>query len=321
MKTGLLAAVVAIVAGHAWAQTPAVTTTTPAPQPVQRESRVATRTGHEASVTVGGYTYIEPGTLRISLHGPRLGGEYAGAVSVTPRVFARASVRGSVARVTYDGWCLPYLIRPSSSSPNGYELGFGSASPCRHTGNPDGYLELRGVVGRDFLGRTWGVSPKTGLGFRYLSNGTPEVAGYRTDAYLFLPLDVTARTSVASHGVVSVNAAFDVLLHGWQTTRQSKLGGADVPETPEAPAFTVNGFTDLSFAQQRGFAVRAGATYDVTRRWSVGSSYIYWNVGASPVRYTTATFTVNGVTARQQIGFYEPDNVTHEWFVTLGFHF
>ena len=36
-----------------------------------------TPTGQEVNVTVGGYTYIEPGDTSISIHGPKIGGEYS----------------------------------------------------------------------------------------------------------------------------------------------------------------------------------------------------------------------------------------------------
>jgi hypothetical protein len=44
-------------------------------------------------------------------------------------------------------------------------------------------------------------------------------------------------------------------------------------------------------------------------------------VSASPVNYETATFTVNQVSVREQLGAYEPLNVTNEFGVKLGFHF
>jgi hypothetical protein len=59
----------------------------------------------------------------------------------------------------------------------------------------------------------------------------------------------------------------------------------------------------------------------MTRQWSVEPEYIRWNVNASPVNYETATFTVNRITARQQVGAYEPLNRTNEFVVKLGFHF
>ena len=132
---------------------------------------------------------------------------------------------------------------------------------------------------------------------------------------------LTARTQVASHSALSFNLEFDRLLHGWQKTRDSELGGGDVPATTTAPAFTIDGFTDISFSQHGGWALRASAKYPVTRHWSVEPSYVRWNVSASPVNDETATFTVNGVTAQEQLGAYEPLNVTNEFVVKLGFHF
>jgi hypothetical protein len=317
--------VAALISSRAFAQTPDSASSPPA-QPrgaAAVDASLATPTGHEVNVSVGGYTYVEPGALRISIHGPKIGGEYTGTLSLnkSQHWFAQADVRGTVSNLTYDGWCSPFLITPNSSSPNGYALDEGDASPCSETGEKDWYLEGRALVGKDFVAHKWGLSPDTGLGFRHLSNGLSGVAGYRTDDYLYLPLGLTARTVVASHSALSFNLEYDRLLHGWQTTRDSELGGGDIPATPTAPQFTIDGFTDISFAQHGGWALRASAKYQVTRHWSVEPSYIHWNVSASPVNYETATFTVNNVTAQQQLGFYEPLNVTNEFFVKLGFHF
>jgi hypothetical protein len=48
---------------------------------------------------------------------------------------------------------------------------------------------------------------------------------------------------------------------------------------------------------------------------------VFWHVSSSPVNDETATFTVNSVTAQEQLGAYEPHNVTSEFGVRLGFHF
>ncbi len=275
------------------------------------------------SLLTGRYTYVEPGPLRISIHGLKVGGEYAGTLSLGARRrwFVQAGVRGVGGATGYDGFCRPWLIRPNSASPNGYELGLGDASPCSESGDKDWYVEARALVGRDFIGRAWGWSPHGGLGVRHLSNGIAGAAGYRTDDYLYAPFGVTARTRLASHGVLGLNLEYDRLIHGWQKTRGSKLGGGSVPATATAPAFTIDGLSDVSFSQHRGWALRASANYQVTRSWSVEPYYVYWSVGASPVNYETATFTVNGVTAREQLGFYEPDNTTRELGVKVGFRF
>ncbi len=293
------------------------------PFPVFAQAGLATPTGNEATVNVSGYTYREPGDQAISIHGAKFGGEYTGTAALGSRRhwFVQVNLRGTRGNVTYDGWCSPFLIAPNSASPNGYELDVGDASPCSETGDADWYVEARGLIGKDFVGRRWALSPDTGLGLRHLSNGTTGTPGYRTDNYLYVPIGVTARTRVASHGALSFNVEYDRLLHGWQTTRDSQLGGGDVPATAAAPAFVIDGFTDISFAQSSGWALRASVKYQVTRHWSLEPYYLRWTVGSSPVNYETATFTVNGITADEQLGAYEPRNITNESGVKLGFHF
>jgi hypothetical protein len=71
----------------------------------------------------------------------------------------------------------------------------------------------------------------------------------------------------------------------------------------------------------KGWALRASAKYPVTTHVSLEPYYVRWNVSASPVNYEVATFTVNNVTAQEQLGAYEPHNVTNEFGLRLGFHF
>jgi hypothetical protein len=324
MKALLFACVVALISSPAFAQTPArVSTPSAQSSGAAAVDAVATPTGHEVNVSVGSYTYREPGDQAISIHGPKIGGGYTGTMSLSKRQhwFAQADARGTVGNTSYDGWCSPFLITPDSASPNGYDLDVGDASACNESGEKDWYVEARALFGKDFLVGKWGLSPDTGLGFRHLSNGLTGLSGYRTDNYLYVPFGLTARTRVASHNALSFNVEYDRLLHGWQTTRDSDLGGGDIPATPIAPAFTIDSFTDISFDQHDGWALRASAAYQVTRHWSVEPSYIHWNVSSSPVNYETAAFTVNGVTAQEQVGAFEPLNSTNEFFVKLGFHF
>jgi len=235
--------------------------------------------------------------------------------------FARVNARLTAGNTAYDGWCSPFLIRPDSTSPNGWALDQGDASPCSESGDKDWYGETRGMAGKDFVGRSWGFSPEAGVGFRHLSNGTTGIVGVRTDDYLYLPFGLTARTRVGSQRALSFNVEYDRLLHGWQETRDSLLGGGNVPATTTAPAFSIDSFTDIAFDQHGGWALRASAKYQMARHWSVEPSYIHWKVNDSPVNYGTATFTVNRVTAQEQLGYYEPLNATNEFLVKLGFHF
>jgi hypothetical protein len=323
-KTLLIAGSIAFAPSHALAQTSGTASSQSAQSPgaSQVDTSLATPAGHEVTFTVSGYKYVEPGDTTISIHGPKFGIGYTGTRSLGPAQhwFLQADARGLFGSTTYDGWCSPFLITPESRSPNGYALDIGDPSPCSESGDKDWYVEGRALAGRDVIGDKWGWSPDVGLGIRHLSNGIAGVAGYRTDDYLYLPIGITARTMVASHAF-SLNLEYDHLLHGWQTTRDSQLGGGAVPATSAAPAFTIEGFSDISFDQHSGWALRAAAKYQMTRRWSVEPEYIHWNVSASPVNSETATFTVNGITVQQRLGAYEPLNRTNEFAVTLGFHF
>lgn len=317
-----LAGFVVLVASCVFAQT-SQATGSPSRQTAPAEETLSTPAGHELSVGIGSYTYREPGDQAISIHGPKFVGEYAGTLSVGGRQhwFFQGDVRSTLGSVKYDGWCSPYVITPNPASPNGYALDIGDASPCSETGDSDWYLEGRALVGKDVIGHTWAWSPYSGVGLRHLSNGTADVAGYRTDEYLYVPVGITLRTGRAAHRILAFNVEFDVLAHGWQHTHDSKLGGGDVPATDTAPAFTLDSFSDVAFSQTRGWALRASAEYPIGPRWSLQPYYVRWDVKSSPVESETVTFTVNGITAGEQLGFYEPFNVTNEVGVKLGVHF
>jgi len=322
MKILFVTGLVTLIASHAFAQTP-----DSMPPPTRStagvETSLATPTGNDVSAGAATYTYREPGVQGISIHGAKFVADYTGTLTLNKRQhwFTQAQLRGTLGNVAYDGWCSPFLITPSDASANGYDLDVGDASPCNESGDKDWYLEARALAGKDLIGRRWAWSPYTGLGLRHLSNGTTGTPGYRTDQYLYLPVGITARSNLASQGALTFNLEFDPLIHGWQETRDSELGGGDVPATTTAPAFTVDGFTDISFPQSRGWALRASAKYPLTRRVSLEPYYVRWNVSSSPVNYETATFTVNNVTAREQLGAYEPVNVTSEFGLRLGLHF
>jgi len=325
LKKLLVVGSFAFIPSLAFAQTSDSTSSqsTHSPGAAAGESSLATPVGLEVNFDVGAYKYVEPGDTSISIHGPKFGGGYTGTMSLNEgqHWFLETDGQGRVGNATYDGWCSPFLITPDRTSSNSYALDVGDPSPCSESRDKDWYLEGRVLVGKDLIGRTWGWAPEVGLGLRHLSNGTTGVDGYRTDDYLYLPIGITARTVVGSRNALSFNFEYDQLLHGWQRTRDSQLGGGFIPATPTAPPFTLEGFTDISFDQHSGWAVRARAKYQLTRRWSAEPEYIHWNVSDSPVSYETATFTVNGITARQPMGAYEPLNKTDEFGVKLGFRF
>ncbi len=320
----LLAAVMATGAVDAWAQTPGGGPSSAAPRANGAEpaANVTTRTGHEMTVGIGGYTYIEPGDLRISIHGPKLSFEYTGTLSLNERKhwFIEAGLRLSGGTVSYDGWCLPWLIRPDGRSANGYALGLGDASPCSFGGDADGYVEMRALAGKDLLTGRWGVSPISGLGVRYLSNGTTGIADFRTDTYLYVPLGVTARTCrirsrrQRQRGVrpPAARLANDARIAARRRRNRRHANRARVHHR----------WLDRSLvfpAPGMGIARRGQVPVDPTL---VGGATVHSleceRLGCA---FTTATFTVNGITTDQDLGAVEPVNSTNEWSVNVGFHF
>ena len=309
LRAVFVAAVVALIPVPSFAQT--------APTPP-----LGTLAGHEINFGVGGYKYQEPGDFTISISGAKFSGEYTGVIQFDQQRnwFAKANARISFGKGNYNGWCAPWLITPDSTSPNGYALDLGDYSPCTDEGNSDWYFETRGLVGKDFIGRSWSWSPEVGLGVRYISSGLSGIGGFRTDTYLYIPLGITARTNIGSHGL-AINAEYDLWLRGWQNTYETKLGGGQVPATPTAPAFTIEGISDLAFEQHSGWGLRLSAKYDITRRLSVEPYFNYWRVADSPISAAVATFTVNGSTVGQQFGAVARLYTTTEAGIKLGFRF
>ena len=311
MKNLILATALTLFPLFAWAQTSGA----------PLDLAPTTAPSQELSFDVSGYNYVEPGELKISIQGVKLGGEYTGAfvLDKSRHWFARTNVRAKTGMTNYDGWCAPWLIIPERSSPNGYALDIGDYSTCADSGNRDWYLEGRALTGKDFVGRHWTWSPETGVGLRHLSNALDGIAGYRVDNYLYVPMGLTARTAIATHNVLTFNVEYDFLIHGWQTTRDSAFGSDSVDATATAPAFTINSMTDVSFDQHQGRALRAGAKFEMTRRLSVEPYWIRWNVEDSVDSHDTVTFTVNGISAQENLGFVEPHNTTNELGVKFNF--
>jgi hypothetical protein len=284
---------------------------------------LATRTGNALNISVQHYNYTEPDPVDISIHGPKFGGEYTGTFALSERRhwYGQFNVRGTGATARYDGFCRPWQIAPSSTSANGYRLTLGARSPCSETGDPDWYVDGRALTGKDFIGRTWAISPFTGVGFRHLSNGVTGNVNYRSQEYLYVPVGATVRTTAIAGRVLGVTVEYDCLLRGWNTTRNSLLGGGTVPATSTTPAFTIGDFTDLSFDQRHGSALRASASYQVSRRWSIEPYYMRWDVDDSSVNDGSVAYAVNGITARQTLSYLEPLNFTHEFGVKIGLRF
>ena len=291
--------------------------------PPPARSPLATAAGHEINVSVQHYKYEEPDPVDISIFGPKAGAEYTGTwlLSARRHWFAQVNARVTGGLTDYDGWCRPWQIAPSATSPNGYALKLGDRSKCTESKDADWYAEGRAIIGKDLIGSALSLSPFTGIGVRHLANGITGNPNFRTEEYLYVPVGATLRAKLSPTRAIEFTAEYDHLVRGWQTTRNSLLGGGTVPATSTTPAFTIGDFTDLSFKQRHGRALRASATVPVTKRWSVAPYVTHWRVEDSSVATGSVAYTVANVTARGTLNAYEPLNTTIEAGVKIGFRF
>lgn len=313
-KTFVAALCLTVFASAAAAQTPPRAIRTP----------LATTSGHEINVSGQHYRYEEPDpTVDISISGLKPGGEYTGTWVFSRRShwFAQLNARITGGPADYDGWCRPWQIEPSATSANGYALRLGTRSKCTEQNDADWYTEGRLLLGKDLIGTAWSVSPFTGIGIRHLANGITGHANFRTDEYLYVPVGLTLRNTLSSTRALGLTVEYDHLLRGWQQTRNSLLGSGTVPATSTAPAFTLGDFSDMSFEQHHGRAVRASAAIPVTNRWSIQPYYTYWRITDSPLTSASVAYAVGGVTVRAQLSAYEPLNTTAEAGVKIAFRF
>jgi hypothetical protein len=116
-----------------------------APMPVYAQSLgLKTQAGTELGATLSHYRYEEP-SLGVKLEGHKGGIDLAAVTAPKVDWFVRLESKYVYGKTGYTG----------SGTKNG---------------NPDWYVELRGLFGRDFEFGSYVLAPFTGIGFRYLYN-------------------------------------------------------------------------------------------------------------------------------------------------------
>lgn len=177
--------------------------------------------------------------------------------------------------------------------------GTGSAS-----GNPDLYLEARGLVGKDWEIKNVVLVSYVGVAYRYLYNdergssctATTCYWGYRRESnYIYLPVGLSFRAMAPNNARWVGTLEYDHLLAGRQVSRLSDGGQGDA---------------DLTNRQTQGYGVKFSVMFE-KGKWSVGPFVHYWNIAQSD---KVATYK-NGV-PDGKVG-YEPSNNTLEFGVKV----
>nr|WP_321268963.1 hypothetical protein [uncultured Tolumonas sp.] len=232
------------------------------------EQTLGTQTGQELGVSVSSYKYEEP-SLDVKNDGIKLGVDYTTTMAAQNDWFFKLNGRFAYGKVDYTG---------SGTSDN----------------NPDYYLEVRPLFGKDHVLGNNVLAPYTGLGFRYLRNDSrgETSTGYwgyqRESHYYYLPVGVNHRFSLNNTAVLDSMLELDYLITGQQTSKLSDVS-SDYP--------------DLKNRQDSGYGIKFSSMYRVND-FAIGPYVDYWNINKSDtVIFSDSTSTYYG---------YEPKNNTVE---------
>lgn len=239
-----------------------------------------TQSGHSLGVSLSAYHYDEPGYM--SLKSRQIGLEYAGTYAL-----------GGTWPRSNEGWFVRGELRVSSGKADYRSPISGSLD-----GTANGYLEARGLLGRDFDMGGYTLAPYVGLGLRRLNNDLRGVystglsGGYRRSSeYTSLPIGLTHRVKLQDQSVLDTNVEYMHLISGLQKASLSD----------SSPLFS-----DLSLKQRRGHGLRLNI---MSRRdaWSWGPTLTYWKLATSEPGGTPA--------------YVEPKNTTYELGFKAAYHF
>lgn len=236
----------------------------------------ATKTAVEVGLQASSYHYHEK-DLGVKLQGPQFGGHFVATGAIGAQWFLRGEGRFTAGDVDYKG------------------------SGTLDT-NPNYFAEARLTFGRDFLTNRYGISPYTGIGYRFLHSDIRGVTstgalGYQRDShYAFVPVGVQPRMQFSNGDRLTLTAEYDYLLDGEQ---ESYLSDVSVS------------YPDLANKQPAGYGIRSDVMYQ-TGNWAFGPFMNYWNINQSET-----TCGVGGGSTPLYVCGYEPHNHTLEY----GFQF
>lgn len=171
---------------------------------------------------------------------------------------------------------------------------------------PNYVAQARATIGRDWTRGAFGVSPYVGIGYRYTQtdlrrNVSGSLKRYeRKGQFLFAPIGVQPRVTLAPEARLSLTAEFSPLLQGWQNSILSDISGA---------------WPDIETRQESGYGIHGALSYE-TKRWAMGPFVDYWNIGRSKTECGTGVGS-DAVTVCEA----QPHNHTLEVGLNLRYRF
>lgn len=243
---------------------------------------LSTKTNNEIGFSLSAYRYQEPELM--SLKGVKIGADLRTTKALQKEQFIRGELRYAFGIADYNS------------------NGTGSSS-----GEPDLYIEARGLAGNDWAYNDDVIAAYAGLGYRYLFNDGRGISctvsqcywGYRRESnYFYLPVGVIYRGTLNDQARLVSTLEYDHLLLGKQISRLSDGGQGD---------------SDATNTQNKGYGLRLNIMYEKDN-WSAGPYLNYWSIEQSDI----VPSIKNGVQVYKNsvpMGWAEPKNNTVEFGV------
>ena len=145
--------------------------------------------------------------------------------------------------------------------------------PLTMTGIPNYMLEIRGLLGYDFVRKTITITPYLGIGFRWLNDNPQEkyFGGYkRISNYLYIPIGLEVITNLGNGWSLGAAGEYDLLLRGEQRSCLSDIDpGFNNIENDQTKGYGVRGSISIAKKYEKiGFLIEPYVKY-----WSISDSY------------------------------------------------
>ncbi|MGD0279072.1 MAG: hypothetical protein ABSC11_07175 [Smithella sp.] len=189
-----------------------------------------------------------------------------------PSIEEKGMMYGIVGSYTYRNKLMAKLEGKFAYGLLDYNGSTWDGTPLTISGISDYMLELRGLLGYDFVVKNITITPDFGVGYRYLQDNSQDKSpgGYQRESnYIYIPIGVGAVANLGKGWSLGANVEYDLFVWGKQT---SYLSNND------------SGYNDIDNEQVKGYGVR-GSISIAKKGEKIGfliEPYIrYWNIKES----------------------------------------
>jgi len=157
-----------------------------------------------------------------------------------------------------------------------YDGAYWDGTPLTMSGISDYMLELRCLLGYDFVAKAITITPNLGMGYRYLQDNSQDknAGGYQRESnYIYIPIGIGAIANLGKGWSLGTNVEYDIFLWGRQISYFNNID----------PSYSA-----VENEQMKGYGVRGSIS--IAKKGKKASFIIepfirYWNIKESREGY------------------------------------